>query len=52
LNPNAWLFRDEYSSSLQAFVCTKCGYTALFAEDPAILAAAYRSIASPEPPEG
>jgi hypothetical protein len=41
-NPDAWLFKGEVQSSLKAWVCGACGYTELYAQDPAALLAAYR----------
>jgi hypothetical protein len=40
--PDAWLFKGEVRSRLQAWVCGACGFTELYAQDPAALLAAYR----------
>jgi len=41
-NPNAWVFKGEVRTSLKAWVCGSCGYTELYAKNPAALLAAYR----------
>lgn len=41
-NPNAWLFTGQVKTSLKAWVCGACGYTELYATNPATLLAAYR----------
>jgi predicted nucleic-acid-binding Zn-ribbon protein len=41
-NPDAWLFKGEVKTSLKAWVCGSCGYTELYAKNPAALLAAYR----------
>jgi len=41
-NPDAWLFKGEVKPSLEAWICGACGFTELYAQDPAALLAAYR----------
>ena len=41
-NPDAWLFKGEVRTSLKAWVCGACGYTELYAKNPAALLAAHR----------
>ena len=40
--PEAWLFKGEVRSSLKAWVCGACGFTELYAQDPAAFLAASR----------
>jgi predicted nucleic-acid-binding Zn-ribbon protein len=40
--PEAWLFKGKVQSSLKAWVCGACGFTELYAQDPAALLAASR----------
>jgi hypothetical protein len=40
--PDAILFTGAYRSTLSACVCTQCGYTELFLQDPEALLAAYQ----------
>ena len=42
-NPSAWLFKGEACVTLHAWVCGDCGFTELYASDPAALLAAYRN---------
>lgn len=42
-NPDAWFNKGEVSTSLKAWVCGACGYTELYAKNPAALLAAYRN---------
>lgn len=41
-NPDAWLLKGEVQTSLKAWICGACGYTELYAKNPAALLAAYR----------
>lgn len=41
-NPDAWVFKGEARTSLKAWVCGSCGFTELYAKNPAALLAAYR----------
>jgi hypothetical protein len=50
-NPEAWVFKGTVYTRLQAQICGECGYTELFAENPAELYEAYRQAsASPGQP--
>ena len=40
--PDAWLFKGEVRTSLKAWVCGACGFTELYAKNPADLLAAHR----------
>lgn len=33
-DPKAWYFKESASSRLEAFMCSQCGYTELYAEKP------------------
>jgi ribosomal protein S27AE len=46
-NPDAWLFKGTVRSSLKAWVCGACGYTELYANNPAALLAAHRKQLEP-----
>jgi ribosomal protein S27AE len=41
-NPNAILLKDLYQSALRAWICGRCGYTELFAQNPQELLAIYQ----------
>jgi predicted nucleic-acid-binding Zn-ribbon protein len=41
-NPKALFFRGKVKTSLKAWVCGSCGYTELYAKNPAALLDAYR----------
>jgi predicted nucleic-acid-binding Zn-ribbon protein len=41
-HPDAWMFTGEVRTCLKAWVCGSCGYTELYANNPAALLAAYR----------
>lgn len=45
-NPNAWVFKGEVKSSLKSVVCGSCGFTELYAADPAALLAAHQKHAT------
>lgn len=39
-SPRAWFFKDKVTTELSAYVCAGCGYTELYAANPAALARA------------
>jgi predicted nucleic-acid-binding Zn-ribbon protein len=41
-NPHAWVFKGAVKTSLKAWICGVCGFTELYAKDPADLLTAYR----------
>jgi hypothetical protein len=41
-NPSAWIFKGSEVVELTAKVCGRCGYTELYAADPAALWCAYQ----------
>lgn len=41
LHPEATIFRGRTYAKLRANICGQCGYTELFADDPALLYEAY-----------
>ena len=42
-NPQAWIFKGKVRIELSACVCSGCGYTELYASNPAALLEASRS---------
>lgn len=42
-NPQAWVFKNKVSVELSASVCGACGFTELYAVDPAAMLAAARA---------
>ena len=40
-NPHALMFKEAWRSPLRAIVCSKCGFTELYVEDPAQLCQAH-----------
>ena len=42
-NPEAWVFKNKVRVQLSACVCGACGYTELYAADPAAMLAAVRA---------
>jgi predicted nucleic-acid-binding Zn-ribbon protein len=36
-NPTAWIFKGQQKSHISAWVCLKCGYVELYADDPGSL---------------
>lgn len=44
--PEAWIFKNKVRIDLSACVCGGCGYTELYASDPAALLAASREAES------
>ncbi len=47
-NPRAWVFKEKVITPLSACVCVGCGYTELYAADPAALADAAAAAARVE----
>jgi hypothetical protein len=48
-NPAAWIFKGSEVVELKATVCGRCGYTELYATNPAALWSAYEEQAQAEP---